>query len=188
MDLISGRTKGASECIPLGRSSTFRIDLRIPDSTIWTNTMNIRSACQTAISIATLLTVGPVAFPQTDPASNAPARATISIPAAKPGDKELFIPARITRVPATNDFNHPDSEFSFKRSKASDHFVLFWAKEYGDDPMTNSVANRRFNVDEVLKEADRFYNDYVDTLKWVDKDKSLATKYKFLFFVIGGTG
>jgi len=54
--------------------------------------------------------------------------------------------------------------------------------------MTNSVANRRFNVDEVLKEADRFYNYYVDTLKWVDKDKSLATKYKFLFFVIGGTG
>jgi hypothetical protein len=54
--------------------------------------------------------------------------------------------------------------------------------------MTNSVVNRRFDVDEVLKEADRFYNYFVDTLKWVDKEKSLATKYKFLFFVIGGNG
>ena len=49
--------------------------------------------------------------------------------------------------------------------------VMFWAREYGDDPMTNSVANRRFNADEILKEADRFYNYYVDTLKWVDKEK-----------------
>jgi len=146
--------------------------------------MNIRSDCKTAIALAILLTACPVAFPQTAPASNAPAIPPISIPPARPGGKEVLIPARITRVPATNDFNNPDSEFSFKHSKSSDNFVLFWAKEYGDDPMTNSVANRRFNVDEVLKEADRFYNYYVDTLKWVDKDKSLATKYKFLFFVI----
>jgi hypothetical protein len=150
--------------------------------------MNLRSASRTAFAIAILLAACPVACPQTDPASNASARAAISIPADKPGGKELLIPARITRVPATNDFNNADSEFSFKRSKASDHFVLFWAKEYGDDPTTNGAANRRFNVDEVLKEADRFYIYYLDTLNWVDKDKSLATQYKFLFFVIGGTG
>jgi hypothetical protein len=153
-----------------------------------TNSMNIRSACTAAIALAILLTAGPVAFPQTAPGSNAPAIPPLSIPPARPGGKELLIPARIMRVPATNDFNNPDSEFSFKHSKSSDNFVLFWAKEYGDDPMTNSVADRRFNADEVLKEADRFYNYYVDTLKWVDKDKSLATQYKFLFFVIGGSG
>jgi hypothetical protein len=102
--------------------------------------------------------------------------------------KEVLIPQHITRVPAGNDFNNPDSEFSFKHSKATDNFVLFWAKEYGDDPLTNAVPNRRFNVDEVLKESDRFYEYYVNTLKWVDKDKSLATKYKFLLFVIGGSG
>ena len=150
--------------------------------------MNIPSACKTTIAIAVLLTACPVAFSQTEPASDAPAIPPISIPAATPGGKELLIPARITRVPASNNFNNPDSEFCFKRSKSSDNFVLFWAKEYGDDPMSNSVTNRRFNVDEVLKESDRFYNYYVNTLKWVDKDKSLATKYKFLFFVIGGNG
>ena len=150
--------------------------------------MNIRSACKTASVIAILLSACLVAFPQSDSASTETNRAAIRIPPDKPGGKELLIPARISRVPATNDFNNPDSEFSFKRSKSSDHFVLFWAKEYGDDPTANSTANRRFDVNEVIKEADRFYNYYVDTLKWVDKDKSLATKYKFLIFVIGGTG
>lgn len=106
----------------------------------------------------------------------------------KPGEKEVLIPARITRVPEGNDFNNPESEFSFKRSKASPHFVLFWSKEYGDDPMANATANRRFNPDELLKESDRYYDYFVNTLKWVDKEKSVATKYKFLFFVIGGTG
>ena len=103
-------------------------------------------------------------------------------------EKEVLIPQRISRVPEGNDFNNPDSEFSFKRSKSTDNFVLFWAREYGDDPMTNAVVNRRFNVDEVLKESDRFFDYYVNTLKWVDKEKSLASKYKFLLFVIGGTG
>jgi hypothetical protein len=111
-----------------------------------------------------------------------------AIASTNTGGKEVLIPQRITRVPEGNDFNNPESEFSFKRSKSTDHFVLFWAREYGDDPMANPVANRRFNVDEVLKECDRFYDYYVNTLKWVDKEKSLATKYKFLLFVIGGTG
>ena len=149
--------------------------------------MNLRSACQTAFGITIFLTVCPGPFSRAVPASPAPATAAQPPPVAKPGGQELLLPARIGRVPAGNDFNNADSEFCFKRSKSSDHFVLFWAKEYGEDPMNNSTVNRRFNVDEVLKEADRYYNFYVDTLKWVDKDKSVATKYKFLFFVVGGT-
>ena len=110
--------------------------------------MNTRSGCKTASAIAIVLSARPVAFPRTDAASNDANRAAIRIAPAKPGGKELLIPARVSRVPATNDFNSPDSEFNFERSKASDHFVLFWAKEYGDDPMTNSRANRRSNVSE----------------------------------------
>jgi len=102
--------------------------------------------------------------------------------------KEVLIPQRISRVPEGNNFDNPDSEFAFQRSKATDNFVLFWAKEYGNDPMTNSVENRRFNVEDILKECDRFYDHYVDTLNWVEKKQSFATKYKFLIFVIGGSG
>jgi hypothetical protein len=122
---------------------------------------------------------GPFACAQTTPP------ATTSTNTA---GKQVLIPAHIDSVPDGNDFNNPDSEFCFKHSKSSDNFVLFWAKEYGDDPMTNSVLNRRFNVGEVLKECDRFYNYYMDTLKWVDRDKSIGSKYKFLIFVIGGPG
>ena len=128
-------------------------------------------------TVATLISVGLLAYGQN-------AVTTLSAPASK----EVLIPQRITRVPEGNDFNNPESEFSFQRSKSTDNFVLFWAKEYGADPLTNAVANRRFNVDEVLKESDRFYDYYVNTLKWVNKEKSFATKYKFLIFVIGGSG
>jgi hypothetical protein len=130
--------------------------------------------------------LGAIVLAQTARAS-APEGASPLQASAKASGKELLIPARIARVPANNDYNNPESEFCFTRSKSSDHFVLFWAKEYGDDPMANSVVNRRFNVAEVLSAADRAYNFYVDTLKWARKGESLATKYKFLFFVVGGT-
>ncbi len=143
--------------------------------------MDYRSFCKAAALLAVLIAAaGTLAIAQTQPATTAPATTTTK------RAKEVLLPPRINSVPAGNDFNNPDAEFNFKRSKSSDNFILFWAKEYGDDPMANPVANRRFNVDEILKEADRFFNYYVDTLKWVDKDKSLAAKYKFLFFVIGG--
>jgi hypothetical protein len=103
--------------------------------------------------------------------------------------KEVFIPSRgVRRVPNDNDYDNPDSEFCHKRSKSSENFVLFWAKEYGDDPAANPVENRRFDVDAALKECERFYAYYTDTLKWVDKEKSLASKYKWLIYVIGGPG
>jgi hypothetical protein len=145
-----------------------------------TTKMRPHSFLTAAATLALLFSGGQFASAQTN-------RAVITI--TNTGGKEVLIPLNITRVPNTNDFNNPDSEFCFKRSKSTDNFVLFWAKEYGDDPMANPVANRRFNVDEILKESDRFFNYYVDTMKWVgDKDKSYANKYKFLFFVIGGSG
>src|SRR6478736_2229502 len=101
--------------------------------------------------------------------------------------KEVLLPPDIYRVPKDNDFNNPDSEFCFQRSKSTDNFVLFWAKEYGADPMTNAVANRRFDAAAFLQECDRFYDYYVHTLKWVNPEKSYATKYKFLLFVLGGS-
>ena len=121
---------------------------------------------------------------QPAPGTNTPA----AITSTNIAGKEVLIPEHITRVPQGNDFNNPDSEFSFKHSKSTDNFVLFWAKEYGDDPMANAITNRRFNVDEVLKECDRFYDYYVNTLNFVSQDKSFTTRYKFLIFVIGGSG
>jgi hypothetical protein len=108
-----------------------------------------------ALAILFSVAIAPLAYAQITPAP---------LTNGDTAGKELLIPERITRVPEGNDFNNPDSEFSFQRSKSTDHFVLFWAKEYSDDPMANPVENRRFDVDEVLKECDRFYDFYVNTL------------------------
>lgn len=131
-----------------------------------------------ALAVLFSIGIGPLANAQTNPTTTM----------AKKVGKEVLIPEHITRVPDGNNFTNDDSEYCFKRSKSTDNFVLFWDKEYGDDPMTNADVKRRFNVDEILKESDRFYEYYLNNLKWVDKDKSYATKYKFLFFVIGGSG
>jgi hypothetical protein len=134
----------------------------------------------------------PVAFAQTSNAVDAvPAKPASVGPITNPPElcppgytgKTVFIPARIDRVPQGNDFNNNDSQFSYKRSKSTDNFVLFWDKTYGDDPMTNANVRLRFDVDAVLKEADRFYNFYIDDMHWVNRTNSYATKTKFLFIV-----
>jgi Family of unknown function (DUF6055) len=139
-----------------------------------------------ALALVFAVGVGPLAYAQTNTDDTAPANAgrkEILIHTA--GSKDILIPAsRISNVPDTNDFDNPDAEYSWKHSKSTANFVLFWAKEYGDDPMTNAITNRRFDIDTILKESDRFYDFYVNDMKWVNKDTSYATKYKFLFFVI----
>ncbi|HYJ15244.1 MAG TPA: DUF6055 domain-containing protein [Candidatus Limnocylindria bacterium] len=108
---------------------------------------------------------------------------------AKVPIKEVLIPASGGRnVPENNDYDNPESEFCHQRSKSTDNFILFWAKEYGEDPMANEDARRRFDVNEILKESERFFDYYVNTLKWVDKEKSFATRYKFLIYIFGGAG
>jgi hypothetical protein len=112
--------------------------------------------------------------------------ATDAASAAGSAGKQVLLPERIARVPRDNDFNDPESEFCHARSKSTENFVLFWAKEYGDDPAANEDERRRFNVDRCLSECERFFDYYVNTLKWVDKESSYAAKYKFLIFVFGG--
>jgi hypothetical protein len=150
---------------------------------------------QTFVALVILPAAGLFAFCQSaDPPANsndgnaAKSADVAGIGAAKPAGKEVLIPPRVNRVPEGNDYDNPESEFCHQRSEQTENFVLFWAKEYGDDPMANENARRRFDVDEILKECERFYDYYVNTLKWVDKETSLAARYKFLIYIIGGSG
>jgi hypothetical protein len=147
--------------------------------------MHFRIACRSVAALSIALTLCSLGYAQTEPAGNAQVEATAK--PATPG-KEVLLPERINRVPNGNDFNDPESEYCHKRSRSSDNFVLFWSKEYGEDPTQNAEQNKRFDPDFAIKECERFYQYYTDTLKWVDKEKSLASKYKFLIFVIGGRG
>lgn len=101
-------------------------------------------------------------------------------------EKEVLLPEKIWRVPEGNNFNDPASEFSHSRKFESDNIVIFWSKEFGENPMQNPDEKKQFDVKEASKELERFYDYYVNVLKLVEKGSSLSDKYKILLFVIGG--
>ncbi|HOK95614.1 MAG TPA: DUF6055 domain-containing protein [Anaerohalosphaeraceae bacterium] len=102
--------------------------------------------------------------------------------------KELYLPKKADRVPENNDYNSQDSEYCFKRMVQSDNIAIFWSKEYGDDPLGNPDARKRFDVQFMLSECERFYKYYIDELKLVQKGNSISDKYKMLVYVFGGEG
>jgi len=106
----------------------------------------------------------------------------------KPGEKELYIPGKVFRIPDNNNYNSDTSEFSYSRMVESKNIVVFWSKEFGQDPMTNPVETKRFNVQDAVKELERFYDFYVNQLKLVVKGKSFTDQYKMILYVIGGSG
>ncbi len=100
--------------------------------------------------------------------------------------KELYIPEKVFRIPEGNDYNNNESEYSYDRMVESSNIAIFWHREYGDDPLINPNESKRFDVQELLSECERFYNYYVDELKMVQKSNSLTDKYKLLVYVFGG--
>ena len=134
----------------------------------------------TKLSAVALLALFTAAF------VNQAAAAEDSAPKANSVKKELFLPKRIDRVPANNDFNDPNSEFCYKRMVQGDNVAIFWSKEYGSDPMKNPDPKKTFDVNSMLSECERYYKAYVNDLKLVVKGKSVSDKYKLVIIVFGG--
>jgi hypothetical protein len=101
-------------------------------------------------------------------------------------EKELYIPAKVMKVPNGNDYTNDASEYSFKRMVQSDNIAIFWNKEFGQDPTKNPNEKARFDPKAALRECERFYDYYVNDLKIVQKGKSLTDQYKMILYVFGG--
>jgi len=101
--------------------------------------------------------------------------------------KTIYLPKKISTVPENNNFEDNNSEYSNKRSVQSTNFVIYWAKEYGDDPLINKDLSKRFDTKRLLEESERFYSYYVNQLKLVRKGKSISDQHKILVLVTGGT-
>jgi hypothetical protein len=101
-------------------------------------------------------------------------------------EKQLYIPAKVEMVPDSNDYDNPESDFSFSRMIQTPNLALFWHKEYGQNPMENADTTRRFDPKEAINECERFYKYYVNDLKIVEKGKSLTDTFKMLIYVFGG--
>ncbi|MBO4905973.1 MAG: hypothetical protein J5486_02915 [Bacteroidaceae bacterium] len=106
-------------------------------------------------------------------------------------------PGRIIWKPTTsdnnynNDYYNPNSQWSFKNSKESEHFIVFWDKAFGDDPNANSVpSNLRVNIDDLLRKAETFYATNVDILEMcsVGQGKSQLDTYKMIIHLLYDDG
>jgi hypothetical protein len=102
--------------------------------------------------------------------------------------KELYLPAKVYRIPENNDYSSNESDYTFQRKVEGDNIAIFWHREFGSDPTMNSNERKRFNPGEALKELERFYEFYVNNLKLVEKGNSLTDKYKMVLYVLGGEG
>ncbi|MFO7575735.1 MAG: DUF6055 domain-containing protein [Bacteroidales bacterium] len=111
-----------------------------------------------------------------------------AIAATMATEKELYIPERVNRVPEGNDYNDDESDYSFSRMIQSANIAVFWHKEYGSDPLKDPAENKRFDAKAILDECERFYNYYIDVMKFTEKGMSLTDKYKMLVYVYGGDG
>ena len=96
------------------------------------------------------------------------------------GKKEIKIPAKDMK---DNKFNQPGGLFSYDYMAESENLVLFWAKDFGKDPTQFADKSRRFYPDEILKEGERFYDYFVDVLKFADRKKSFSSRYKMIIWM-----
>lgn len=100
------------------------------------------------------------------------------------GDIMFENPGRILCKPSTYgsvDFNNENSQWCFKRSMESEHFVVFWEKEFGNDP-TKAASGYAFNSKTMLADGEKYWNKYVE-LGFINPGKSTTDKYKIEMFV-----
>ena len=63
----------------------------------------------------------------------------------------------------------------------SEHFVVFWEKEFGNDP-TKAASGYAFNPKTMLADGEKYWNKYVE-LGFINPGKSTTDKYKIEMFV-----
>jgi len=79
------------------------------------------------------------------------------------------------------------SRFSFARYKSSEHFFVFWAPEFGEDPNAPTVpANMRVDIDDLLLKAEKYFDTNINKLGMADLEqgKSMLDKYKMQIYLL----
>lgn len=79
------------------------------------------------------------------------------------------------------NFNNENSRWCFQRSRESEHFIVFWEKGFGADPMKSDI---KLDVDLVLQRAEILFDYYANKLGFIIPGDSKSTdKYKIEIFV-----
>ena len=80
----------------------------------------------------------------------------------------------------------PESLYYFGRSKQSEHFILFWDRDFGDKTPDESASPYHLDTDSFLSWCEEIYAYYVNTLKFAHftpEKKSYLDSYKFQIFL-----
>lgn len=113
------------------------------------------------------------------------------------GQSALVIgdPGRILWKPTTsdsqynNDYTVETNRWTFKHSKESEHFVIFWDKTFGDNPKVKATTNKSgltVDIDDMLTKMERFYRTNVETLHMCETGggRSQLDTYKMAVYLI----
>ncbi len=88
--------------------------------------------------------------------------------------KQIYVPTWMM-----GDVYNPSNNWSIERSKQSKNWILFWEPGFGSNP--GSI------VDECLALAEKSFNLYADTLKFITKGASKTDNYKMIIRLRYGT-
>ena len=78
------------------------------------------------------------------------------------------------------------SLYFFGRSKQSEHFIIFWDKDYGSTSPDKAESPYHVDTDALLVWCEQIYDYYVNTLKFAHftaAEKSYLDSYKFQIFL-----
>jgi len=79
------------------------------------------------------------------------------------------------------------SQWSYVRSKQSEHFIVLWESGFGSDPNASSVPEAlRVDIDDLLVKAEEFYRVNVEVLKFshYNNRSSNLDKYKMQIYLL----
>ena len=80
----------------------------------------------------------------------------------------------------------PESLYYFGRSKQSEHFIIFWDRDFGEKSPDESASPYHLDTDAFLSWCEEIYDYYVNTLKfahYTPADKSYLDSYKFQVYL-----
>lgn len=75
---------------------------------------------------------------------------------------------------------NPANNWSIERSKQSKNWIIFWEPGYGEDPTVLADGNYRIDIDGLLALAERTFDFYTDSLKFITRGKSKTDDYKMI--------
>lgn len=97
---------------------------------------------------------------------------------------KIYIPQEMRSM----DLNKSSSTWYFGRSKQSEHFIVFWGKEYDElgfvTPSTHPNPVYRVDIDDLLAKAEQFWSMNVSTLKFLTPGSSKTDRYKMMIFLL----